>query len=90
MYKVIPLITQVFQNKGHFNSELCATFEMQNTGDTILHIDTVYKILPGESLTFQPLGNCVIYSGNIPFRFDNVNGQTNELTVISTKYEANH
>lgn len=90
MYKVIPLITQVFQNKGHFNTERCATFEMQNTGDTTLYIDTVLEILPGEKVTFQPLGNCVVYSKNIAFHFINENGKTNEMTVISTKYEADH
>jgi len=90
MYKVIPLITEIFHDNAHFNTEGCATFEMQNTGETTLYIDTVYKILPGEKVTFQPLGPCVIYVKSIPFRFQKEGDKTNELTVISSKYEAAH
>lgn len=90
MYKVYPLITKDFNKSGEFKTKLCATFEMQNTGQTTIHIDGIYKISPTEKLHFPPLGNCVVYDGVIPFEFDSEEGKTNKLTVISTVYETSH
>lgn len=85
-HKVVPLQTEIFDKNGSYTIENCATFELQNKGDSTITIDQIYTILPGETLNFQPIANSM-YEGTIPFKFVNEGEQKNNLTVVASKYE---